>query len=88
MESSLNSLFLKVKVALASLRDLFQKLVNRSNDFEKSVPFPVEENDIRYCFPPEEVVENARKCRPVLHAEVVRHIVNFLEYKVTPSFNA
>jgi len=64
-------------------QDLFQKLVNRSNDFESKQRFPVEDNDIRYCFPPEEVVENARKCRPVLHAEVVRHIVNFLEYKTT-----
>ena len=71
---------------LLILRKLFKDLVDRSDEFEKRISFPVEANDIRYCFPPQEVVENARKRRPILHAEVVRQIARFLDYKVIKNF--
>jgi hypothetical protein len=71
------------------LREIYNELVKNSTSFEKIAPFPKMdhvkpvENDIRYFFNPQEVVNHAKKCRPVLLEKVVKQILKFLQYKVT-----
>lgn len=68
-------------------KEIYNELVKNSTSFEKIAPFPKMdhvkpvENDIRYFFNPQEVVNHAKKCRPVLLEKVVKQILKFLQYK-------